>query len=192
MLEETPKEGHVPAALPVAKPTAPVDLEQLYRDHYRQVLAAAYRVTGDASEAEDVLQTVFARLLTRDVAPDLSPSPGAYLKRAAVNAAIDVVRRRHEARRVPLVAVEASAADGPGSSPEQRQRESELRAWLQSALGRLSPSAGEVFALHLFEEMSHTEIAAALGTSANAVAVLLHRARKQLRTELEGVHGGGR
>ena len=40
-------------------------LERLYREHHARVFRAAYRVTGDATDAEDVLQTVFLRLARR-------------------------------------------------------------------------------------------------------------------------------
>ncbi len=190
MAEDNRKEGLVPAATrtqPV--PSAPVDLESLYREHHALVLACAYRVTGDSAEAEDVLQTVFMRLLNRQECPDLSPSPGAYLKRSAINAAIDVVRRRRDSKRVSMETVEPFLAEGPSTSPEQRQREAELKSWLRGALGRLSPSAAEVFTLHFIEGMDHQAIATALDMTTNAVAVLLHRARKQLRADLEGAKG---
>ena len=148
MAEDNRKEGLVPAATrtqPV--PSAPVDLESLYREHHALVLACAFRVTGDSAEAEDVLQTVFMRLLNRQERPDLSPSPGAYLKRSAINAAIDVVRRRRDSKRVSMETVEPFLAEGPSTSPEQRQREAELKSWLRGALGRLSPAAAEVFTL---------------------------------------------
>jgi RNA polymerase sigma-70 factor (ECF subfamily) len=50
-------------------------------------------VTGSAEDAEDVLQTVFLRLLRR-LPPDLQKNPKAYLYRAAVNQSLDLIRRR--------------------------------------------------------------------------------------------------
>lgn len=190
MPDDRPQEAIVPAATRPSSPADPSpDLDTLYRAHSAAVLSAAYRVTGDAAEAEDVLQTVFMRLLHRDGPPDLSPSPGAYLKRAAVNAAIDVVRRRSTTRRVSLDLVEPVLEDRPGRSPGEALRVSELKDWLRAAIGRVSPAAAEVFSLHYFEELDHTAIAHTLDITTNAVAVLLHRARKQLRADLEGAQG---
>ena len=69
---------------------------------------AAYRISGSSSDAEDVLQTVFLRLLRRgdgsagEGLPRLEPNPEGYLHRAAVNAALDLVRARARARSVPV------------------------------------------------------------------------------------------
>ena len=80
----------------------PDALDALFREHHGAVYRAAYRITGDAMDAEDVLQTVFTRLLRREEQPDLSESAGSYLHRAAVNAALDLMRRRKRSRRVDL------------------------------------------------------------------------------------------
>ena len=68
------------------------ELERLFRDHHEQVFRAAYRITGSVTDAEDVLQTIFLRLASNAGTPDLAPSPAGYLHRAAVNAALDLVR----------------------------------------------------------------------------------------------------
>ena len=48
-----------------AVPSPPQGVEALFREHHEQVFRAAYRVTGNAVDAEDVLQTVFLRLATQ-------------------------------------------------------------------------------------------------------------------------------
>ena len=77
-------------------------MERVYRDHASRVLSAAYRVTGSSQDAEDVLQTVFMRLVRRDGGAHLDENPAAYLHRAAVNAALDLIRSRKSARATPL------------------------------------------------------------------------------------------
>ena len=51
------------AETPLPPPSA--DLERIFQAHHSQVFGTAYRVTGSAQDAEDVLQTVFLRLLRR-------------------------------------------------------------------------------------------------------------------------------
>src|SRR5258708_15851286 len=80
----------------------PGALEMLFREHHGAVYRAAYRITGNAMDAEDVLQTVFTRLLRREEQPDLSESAGSYLHRAAVNAALDLIRRPKRSPQVQL------------------------------------------------------------------------------------------
>ena len=75
--------------------TAPqAGFAELYERHYEAVFRAALRVTGNPADAEDVLQTVFLRVLTTGAEAEGVASPNAYFKRAAVNAAVDVLRRR--------------------------------------------------------------------------------------------------
>ena len=66
--------------------TPPKEVARLFEEYSALIFRTAYRVTGRADDAEDVLQTVFLRLLRRDGENDLQPYPQAYLTRAAVNA----------------------------------------------------------------------------------------------------------
>jgi DNA-directed RNA polymerase specialized sigma24 family protein len=58
------------------------------------VFRTALRVTGRPADAEDVLQTVFLRLLSGNEHDEAGRRPAAYFRRAAVNAAIDPDRSR--------------------------------------------------------------------------------------------------
>src|SRR6188474_2410928 len=85
--------------LPIFMPsTTPVaGFAELYERHYEAVFRAALRVTGNPADAEDVLQTVFLRIIAQGAqggdVEDVA-LPAAYFRRAAVNAAVDVLRRR--------------------------------------------------------------------------------------------------
>src|SRR5512145_1130760 len=74
--------------------TALAAFAELYERHYEAVFRAALRVTGNPADAEDVLQTVFLRVLARGGDVEDVGLPAAYFRRAAVNAAVDVLRRR--------------------------------------------------------------------------------------------------
>src|SRR5262245_40910633 len=73
-------------------------LERLFREHYQLIYRTAYSITGTRQDAEDVLQTIFLRLLKRESPPDLETRPKRYLHRAAVNAALSIVRSRRRQR----------------------------------------------------------------------------------------------
>ncbi len=143
------------------------------------VFRTAYRITGNAADAEDVLQTVFLRILRRDRSASVVESHESYLRRAAVNAALDIVRAGKSARRVPLEDLPPRAA---ASLPAGDGKE--LRGQLRQALARLQAREAEIFALKFFEERSNQEIARMLGISQVHVAVILHRTRKQLQKEI--------
>lgn len=183
------KEEAVPATAqhlkPVPVPTPPPGmLENLFREHYDQIYRTAYRVTGSPSDAEDVLQTVFLRLARREGEVDLSPSPGAYLHRAAINASLDLVRSRATAKPVSLEDVEAELKTNPSLSPAAQHEDRELRRLIQQAVSRLGATASEMFVLRYFEGYGNREIAEMLNTSQMVVGVVLHRARTRLRKEI--------
>jgi RNA polymerase sigma-70 factor, ECF subfamily len=159
----------------------PGDLDRIFEAHHASVFRAAYRITGNATDAEDVLQTVFLRLLGRKTPPVVLTNPKGYLHRAAVNAALDVVRARRNETSAPLESVQASAPAQDG----------ELRELLRRGLTTLSPLMAEVFALRFLEGYSNKEIARMLSVSQVRVAVTVHRARRQLRKEI-GLGKGGR
>ena len=153
----------------------PSELERAFRSHHGMVFRTAYRITGNAADAEDVLQTVFLRLLRRTSDSDAMEKEGSYLRRAAVNASLDVIRSRQANPTVELVEM-------PGS--ETQGETTELRQALGRALSGLQPRAAEIFALRFIEGLSNLEIARMLGISQVLVAVTVFRTRQQLRKEL--------
>lgn len=163
-----PQKGDAPVS------TIPKPIDELYSAHYAMVFRAAHRVTGNAEDAEDVLQTVFLRLLKRDALAEIE-TPESYLRRAAVNAALDIVRARQADNSLELERMPAS-----GSCTELR----DLRDTLRRALAKLPERTAEMFALRFFEGYSNPEIAKMMGLSQIVVAVTVHRTRKKLQQEL--------
>jgi RNA polymerase sigma-70 factor (ECF subfamily) len=157
------------------------EVERLFRAHHGLVFRTAYRITGNATDAEDVLQTVFLRLVGRDESARPLENCESYLRRAAINAALDVLRARRTAETLPL---EDSQPD-PGH-PDRR----ELRDCLRRSLASLNPEAAQVFALRFFEGHSNPEIARMLGVSQVRVAVTVYRTRRQLQKAMRSYMGG--
>lgn len=177
-----------PPGLPLAATEG--GLEELFSEHHGRVFRTAYRITGNATDAEDVLQTVFLRLLRRQDELELSRGAASYLHRAAVNAALDLLRARKRARAVDLDEVAGELTEADAESPEGRRGRGELRRWLRAAVARLSPRSAEIFTLRYLEGYGNREIAELLGTSQTAVAVILHRTRHRLGKELRPLLGG--
>src|SRR5262245_39367974 len=67
-------------------------LEQLFREHAQMVYRTAYTMLGNASDAEDVLQTVFLRLMRSE--SEMESNPKGYLYRTAINIALNMIRSR--------------------------------------------------------------------------------------------------
>jgi RNA polymerase sigma-70 factor (ECF subfamily) len=169
----------------IAKNAEFEELGVLFRDHYKTIFRIAYRITGSQSDAEDVLQTIFLRLTPNWARRDLSPNPEGYLRRAAVNASLDLLRRRTRANFVALDVVDFDqSAKVSNQSPEEDLADVELRELIRHAVAKLEGRAATAFALRYFEGYDNAHIAQVLGTSQMVVAVTLHRARSRLRKEI--------
>jgi len=167
----------------------PAELEKIFQQHRAMVFRSAYRLTGNAEDAEDVLQAVFLRLLRRQEPPGPVEKLEGYLRRAAVNAALDVLRARTSARKTPLEETPPLVAERR-DNPELSCQTGELRQALRAAMARLGPRAAEVFALRYIEGYGNKEIARLLGASPFTIAVILHRARGRLRSHIRELAGG--
>ena len=132
------------SALKAEAPVTLQDLEAVFQRHNRLVFRSAYRVTGNHSDAEDVMQTVFLRLLRREGSLELGSNPEGYLHRAAVNAALDLLRSRKSARSISLEDTSAQATQDFSPGPEARHAATEIREWLRDAVGRLNNTAAEM------------------------------------------------
>lgn len=161
------------------------ELAALFRDYHKSIFRIAYRITGSRSDAEDVLQTIFLRLTPNQAHRDLSPNPEGYLHRAAVNASLDLIRRRTRANFVALDVIDFNQDSKLSTpSPEDDFADVELRELIRHAVAKLEGRAATAFALRYFEGCDNGRIAEILGTSQMVVAVTLHRARTRLRKEI--------
>jgi RNA polymerase sigma-70 factor (ECF subfamily) len=164
-------------------------LSQLFGEHHRRILRAAYRITGSMADAEDVTQAVFLRLAREGVHVSNAAS---YLYRAAINGSLDLLRRRKTALTEPLEEAAGVAASAPQSSPETQLSSRELGELLRLAIADLPPRGAEMFTLRYLEDLGNREIAALMGTSQAVVAVTLHQARSRLKKRLSELNRGRR
>ena len=165
-------------------------LEPIYREHSRAVIQSAYRVTGNAEDAEDVLQTVFIRLARRSHPPDFSSGALPYLRRAATNAALDIVQSKRVKTSVAFDGITEAVTRDDGPLPDKIQHGRELHEHLREAVAGLSRRSAEIFTLRYFEGLDNKAIAVALDTSPGTVAVTLHRVRERLKSEMAPHMGG--
>jgi RNA polymerase sigma-70 factor, ECF subfamily len=160
---------------PIEMTSTPVlaGFAELYERHYEAVFRAALRVTGNPADAEDVLQTVFLRVLARR--EDDAELPTAYFRRAAVNAAVDLLRRR-------TVHAETGYNDElPHAAVEPPLL---LKEELRRAIATLDSEDATLFLLRYVEGLSNDELAGVFQLEKNNVAVRLHRIRRRLQTEM--------
>jgi len=148
---------------------------ELYERHYNVVYCTALRVTGNAADAEDVLQTVFLRILNRKNRPEMRSMPEAYFRRAAANAALDVLRRKVSHAETEL------NDDFHHLNTEDRAL---LKEQLRRAIASLEKDDAVLFLLRYIEGLSNAELASLFGLEKNNIAVRLHRIRQTLQAEM--------
>jgi RNA polymerase sigma-70 factor (ECF subfamily) len=148
----------------------------LYERHCEAVFRTALRVTGRPADAEDVLQTVFVRLLSGTEHDEAARRPAAYFRRAAVNAAVDLLRRR---------AVRAETAYDDTAPHAAVESALLLKEELRRAIATLDSEDATLFVLRFVEGLSNQELADMFQLEKNNVAVRLHRIRLRLQAEME-------
>jgi RNA polymerase sigma factor (sigma-70 family) len=156
------------------------EFEALFEEHHDLVFRTAYSVTANAQDAEDVLQTIFLRILGREFPPALQKNPKGYLYRAAVNVSLNILR----GRRQQISSEELPSQDRPAESVEPGVSD-EMRRKLSHAMTKLRPRAVEILVLHYEHNYTDREIAKMLGTTRGTVAVSLYRSRSKLKRLLE-------
>src|SRR5262245_32937905 len=118
------------------------EFEQLFREHSQMLYRTAYSLLNNAADAEDVIQTIFLRLLRRGLPADLQRNAKGYFYRAAVNLSLDTIRsrRRYEIAHDPEH-FEAPVEDAQSASLEEKHR------LLTEALAELDPAAAHILIL---------------------------------------------
>jgi RNA polymerase sigma-70 factor (ECF subfamily) len=141
---------------------------------------------GDASDAEDVVQRVFLKVIEALPRYEERGTPfAAWLFRLARNTVIDHVRTRHATD--PLE--DQAARPAPGQGPEELAIAADELAALEVALGQLTTEQRDVVAYRFFAGLSPAEIGLIMGKREGTVRALQFRALGALRRELMGASG---
>jgi len=167
----------------------PSEFEELFLEHCQMVYRTAYAITGHRQDAEDVLQSIFVKLLQRGLTPEVRQHPARYLHRAAVNLSLNVLRNRKRRRLVD--GIDTLEIPASGETREVVRERDEQHERLIEAIASLKPRALEILLLRYTRDYSDAEIASLLGTSRGTIAVALYRIRARLRRLLRpaGIQG---
>ena len=155
------------------------DFAEIYRKYAPLLYRTARAVTGNVEDAEDVLQTIFLKLIRSEYTGQLKKNPKAYLYRAAVNLSLDLLRartRRTFTHEVDHLESPAALSNSPFDD--------ELHRRLTEALADLSPDSAHILVLRYVHNYSDAEISKVLGTSRGAIALRLFRLRARLKKAL--------
>lgn len=181
------REPAAPQVSPSASSIAPADAKltwfnALYESTYHPVWAYVFRMAGDRSVADDVVQEAFVRVLQTPRAVRERGPLEPYLYRVASNLLRDHWRRRgRDARLHRALSLRAGARERPRSGGAL-ERSHELEATFHA----LKPRERALLWLAHVDGYSHREIATILSLRPLSVRVLLARARKRLASLLDG------
>lgn len=143
----------------------------------------AFGILGNLDDAEDAVQEAFLKAIARlDTYRGEAPL-FVWITRIVVHCAHDALRRRR-----PVLPIEeaAAAASGPASDPSHVAQARDDLAHVRALLQELPPRPRTALVLKVIEEMSHREIAHALGTTEQSARVYVAQARRAIRRRLAG------
>lgn len=158
--------------------------EALYLKYRDRVYSIAYRVTGSAADAMDVVQESFSLLFRKLDGFRADSLFSTWLFRLVVNCSIDHRRRERSHLRAIEDAEERDEPTDPAAGPEVHAETRELGDQVQQAIQMLSPKLRAILALRYLEEMSYDDLAVTLGISLGTVKSRLARAHLALERVL--------
>lgn len=162
--------------LAYARDRAPAALDRALRACADRAYTQARHTLGNAADADDAVQEAFLQLVRTAPRYDGTVPFGAWLGRLVRIACLRVLRSDRRRRRREEVAM---AQPAPAEDPDRAEQ-------VRALVARLPAADRAAVELHYFAGLPQAEVAAALGSSENAVALRLSRARARLRSLLGG------
>lgn len=155
-------------------------LRAIFDRHYTRLLGDIHRIVPDEDTCQDLAQEVFVELWRKRAELDIHTSLRAYLRRAAVNRALNYLKT---SRRFVLEESDqlSQTADTSIADIGNKTEQESLEAALHAAIETLPEKCRVVFALSRFENMSHREISEKLGISMKTIENQITKAMKTLR-----------
>ena len=153
--------------------------------HSRAVYQLAYRITGRAEDAEDVVQETFIKAFRQLGTFEARSSVSTWLHRIGANCAIDLVRRRR-----PFEFAEATEVldqrSGPGGGPSQATlvESAQIQQRIEATMAELSARERTAFVMRHFQDRSIDDIATALEMNTSAAKHAVFRAVRKMRASL--------
>ncbi|MCL4283019.1 MAG: RNA polymerase sigma-70 factor [Flavobacteriales bacterium] len=163
----------------MAESSGPLDLEGLFRLHYRALCGAAFGYLKDAAQAEDLVQELFAKLWQERDTLEFKVSPKAYLFAAVRNRCLNALAAGKRMR--PL---NEELDRLPEEDVKGEEEHAERSARVLAAIEGLPPERRRIFRMSRNEGLKYQQIAERLGLSVKTVENQMGHALKTLRQEL--------
>lgn len=164
---------------------------ELVDRHSRAVYQLAYRITGRAEDAEDVVQETFIKAFRQLGTFEARSSVSTWLHRIGANCAIDLVRRRRpfETTEAPDT-LDQRPGIGRRPSPADLAESAQIQRCIEQTMVELSARERAAFVMRHFQDSSIDEIAGALGMNTSAAKHAVFRAVRKMRVALRSFVDG--
>ena len=160
------------------------EFKQRFMPHYRLLYRVAYHLTGNAQDAEDLLQDMYLKLWQkRDNLPEESMAE-AYLVSMMRNLFVD----QRRLKRLD-VSAELKTDDEP---PDERSLDHQIVArdelrQMEGLISELSERDAQVIKMHVMEDRSHEEIEHDTGLSQGNIRIIVMRTKKKLKEQFNKI-----
>lgn len=157
------------------------EFKRIYLPCHQRLYRLAYRLTGNSSDAEDLVQETFLKLWKMRERIPRPDKPEAFALTVLRNLYIDIVRSRHQQQENSIGADEILIVASESVSREVEGRDEV--ALVESLINRLPANQREVIRMRDVADLSFEEIETATGFSAGNIRTLLSRARKRVKQQ---------
>jgi RNA polymerase sigma factor (sigma-70 family) len=157
--------------------------DEIVDQHTARVYRLAYRLTGNAHDAEDLTQEVFVRVF-RSLDTYTPGTFEGWLHRVTTNLFLDGARRKQRIRFDALSDERAARLRSSSPSPDMAYADMHFEDDVERALATLPPDFRAAVVLCDVEGLTYEEIAEILGAKLGTVRSRIHRGRAQLRAAL--------
>ncbi len=166
------------------RPSRQKRFEKQVRPHLQRLYQYAYRLTGNADDAEDIVQTLLMRTYDKQIELEHLENPKTWLLKSLYHQFIDFTRQQ---KRNPSVPGNEDGSEmlqhtnDPAPGPAQHLVHTQLSLQLTNVLNQLNEEHRQLILLHDLEGYTLVEISEIMETPVGTLKSRLHRCRKTLR-----------
>lgn len=157
---------------------------ELFSRYQKKLLTYIFRLVGSREEAEDILQTVFAKTFKNIDKFDKTRKFSSWIYRIAHNEAVNYLKRKSKRYTFSWDEISTSKDKLDSASndelPEEKWMHEEIADDVNNAIKALPEKYQQVLKLRYFKELTYDEIAVAINKPLNTVGTLINRAKKKL------------
>ena len=159
--------------------TEPIEIAQLFREHYEQLHRYAFTILKNEDEAKDIVQSVFLTLWEKKDALQINTSPKAYLFRSVYNESLNYIKKQEVLRKHHTLA--SNVQEDTEQKPFAFEEDLLIKQRIEQVLQELPPQCREVFIKSRAEKKKYTEIAQEMGIALKTVEAHMSKALKLIR-----------